>query len=647
MSMVAPNMYVTPASPLVVSQIDRLNQKADALLVRSDLAVEELQTLTFANIDLDPSMQYTQADLDALIAQLGPLPDIDIADWTEGLDLSAGDENFVFNAELLARFREALPEFIIPAVPAAPAQPLAPADPGDSPEPDAPPRPTLVDFEQPDIDFDIEVPEYRDYTAQVPFPTLREITLPPPPVLNIDAIQFEGVSPVFDGEAPDPADFQFTNETYIWQLGDRIKEAALAQMDGKTGLPPAVEDAIYERAREREIEAGERLVQQVSDEWAAKGHRAPAGPLARRVDAARFQAQVKASDLARDQFIEAWRIQIEQYRNGLATAISYEQMSMQLFAQAEERRFQAVRMKLDLTLAVYNAAISKYNADANVFQVQAQVYRDRFSAELAKVQVFAEQLRAQQLIGELNAQDVQIFAERLRALQINADIYTAQVRGYEARFSAINAQVNVYRTQLESNQTLAGIYESDVRAFGELVRASLSRQERFRINADMYGKQIDAWRVTYDGILEGHKAEVEKARLTRDVYSSNTERLGAWASAEGGRVRALTDKYQAIAAEIGARSEAERAKYALALSIAEASIARMKAAADILMKNGEINIQSGLTAAGLMLRAKETATTTLAQLAAGLTSAANVNASISDSSSSGLSYNFSGEIEVN
>lgn len=647
MSMLAPNMYVTPASPVVVSQIDRLNKNADVLLERADLAIEELQTLTFANVDLDPSMQFSQADMDALLAQLGPLPDIDVADWTAGLDLSAGDENFVFNAELLARFREALPEFIIPAVPVAPPAPEAPGDPGDPVEPDTPERPALVDYTAPQIDFNVPVPEYTDYTAEVPFPTLRDIVLPPVPQLSIDSIQFEGVSPTFEGTAPDPADFQFTNADYVWQLGDRIKAGALAQMDGMTGLPPAVEDAIYERAREREIEAGERLVQQVNEEWAAKGHRAPAGPLARRVDAARFQAQIKISDLARDQMIEAWRIQIEQYRNGLATAMSYEQLSMQLFTQAEDRRFQAVRMKLDLSLAIYNAAISKYNADATVFQVHAQVYRDRFSAELAKVQVYAEQLRAQQLIGELNAQDVQIFAERLRALQINADIYTARVRGYEARFSAINAQVGVYRAQLESNQTLANIYEADVRAFGEMVRASLSRQERFRTKADMYSKQIDAWRVTYEGVLEGHKAEVEKARLTRDVYSSNTERLSAWASAESGRVRALTDKYQAIAAEIGARSESERAKYALALSIAEAAISRMKAAADILMKNGEINIQSGLSAAGLMLRAKETATTTLAQLAAGMTSAANVNATISDGSSSDISYNFSGEIEVN
>ena len=48
----------------------------------------------------------------------------------------------------------------------------------------------------------------------------------------------------------------------------------------------------------------------------------------------------------------------------------------------------------------------------------------------------------------------------------------------------------------------------------------------------------------------------------------------------------------------------------------------------------------------MMLRAQETATTTLAQMAAGYTSAASVSAGISDSSSASLSYNFSGELDV-
>lgn len=647
MSMTAPGGYVTPASPVVVSQIERLNSKADQLLDDAERAVDGLQRLSFSNVDLDPRFQFSQEDLDALIKQLGPLPDIDLSNWTEGLDLSAGDQNFVFSPALLGRMQEALPDLLIPEPPSAPPQPQEPADPGDPVEPPLPQRPVLTDYQAPDVDLNIPVPEYGDYTSEVPFPTLRPIVLPDVPVINFDAIKFEGVAPVFQGTAPDPADFSFENEDYNSALLERVKTAALQQMNGEIGLPPAVEDALFERAREREMEQGERIVQQANEEWAAKGFRFQGGPLARRADRARFDASAKVSEVAREQLVEHYRAQVESFRNGVANAIACEELTMRLFAQAEDRRFQATRMKLDLTLAVFNAMVSKFNADANVFQVQAQVYRDRFAAEQAKVQVYSEQLRAQQLIGELNAQDVQIFSERLRALQINAEIYRARVQGYEARFAAIRAQVDIYRTQLESNGQLVNVYEADTRAFGEMVRASLTRTERFTAQANMYAKKVDAWRATYDGMLTGFNAKVEQARLKKDVYASNTDRLQAWATAETGRIRALADKYQAIAAEIGAKSESERSKYQLYLAVAQASIERMRSAADILMKNGEINIQSGLTAANLMLRARETAAQTLAQLAAGLTSAANVNASISDSSSSSIGYSFSGEIEVN
>ena len=146
--------------------------------------------------------------------------------------------------------------------------------------------------------------------------------------------------------------------------------------------------------------------------------------------------------------------------------------------------------------------------------------------------------------------------------------------------------------------------------------------------------------------MQANNNELEAARLKRDIFVANGQRLQAFIEAESARIQSLVQKYQAMAAEIGAKSEVERSRYQLMLSLAQARIEQMRAAYEILLKNGEINIQSGLTAANLQLRALETAATTLAQLAAGMTSAANVNASISDSSGSSLSYNFSGEIEV-
>lgn len=647
MAVLAPGAYVTPASPLVVEQMSRLNNHADHLLNRTENVVNNILNLRFSNVDLDPRFQFSQDDLNALLNQLGPLPDVEMADWTAGLDLSAGNENFVFNPLLLQRLQERFGDLLeLPQPPEAPPQPPAPPDPVDLPDILPPQKPVLENYQAPQIDTNIPVPQYEDATAEVPFPTLRPIELPPVPQINLDDITFQGVPPVFEGVPPDIADFSFTPDTYTAKFIPQVEQALNRMFAGGTGLPPEVEDALFERAREREVELGEREVDQIQNEWAARGHRYPAGPMHRRVDLVRKEVSYKVSQLNREQFIEHWRIHIEQLRQALTTALAAEDVLLRVFSQAEELRFQAAQFRLQMAIQIFNAFVSKYQADASLFQVQAQVYRDRIQAEMAKLEAFNAQLRGQQLIGELNMQDVQIFAERLRALQVNVEVYKARIEAFVAQHEALRTQVSLYRSQLENNLQLVNVYEAETRAFAEMVRAQTAKEERFQTKAAIYGRQIEAWRTLYQGLMEQYNAQLELQRLKRDIYAADSERLGQWASAESARIRALTDKYQAIATEIGARSEAERTKYQLYLAVAQAALERYRAAADILLKNAEVNIQSGLTAQSLYLRAQETGATTLAQLAAGMTSAAGIQASISDSSGSSVSYNFSGELDV-
>lgn len=646
-SMSPPNLWVTPASPVVVEQMSRLNDKADTMFNRARQAVDELMSLDFSNVDIDPRMHFSQEDIDALLAQLGPLPDDDWTDWLRGLNLSAGDENFVFNQTLLNRLQERFPEQIAPVAPAVPAVPEAPADPGDPVEVPPPERPVLGNYTAPDVDTDIPMPQYTDMTAEVPFPELRPITLPPVPNLALDEITFDLDKPQFDGQVPDIADFSFDPATYTPTYLSQVEQAIGRMFDGQTGLPPEVEEALFERAREREIELGEREVAQVSDEWAARGHRFPSGPHARRVDRARREASYKVSQLNREQFIAHWQFQLEQLRVALTTAVAAEEVLSRLFIEGEQLRFQAARFHLEMAMQVFNAFVTKYNAEVAMYQAEITVYRERLQAETVKLEAYNAQLRGQQLIGELNAQDVQIFAERLRALQINSEIYRTRIAAYTAQFEAARTKIEVYRAQLEANKNLVDIYQADTQAFVEMIRAQQVREERFSTKAAIYGRQMEAWKTLYEGRLAGQQAELEVLRFQRDAYTADSERLNAWINGERGRVQALADKYQAIAQEVGARSEAERTRLASVLGIANAAIERYKAATDILLKNAEINIQSGLTAANLLLRSRETAATTWAQLAAGLTSAANINASISDGSSSSLSYSFSGDIDVN
>lgn len=648
MSMVPPNLWITPASPVVVEQITRLNTKADRLDQLARSAIEDILNVSVSNADLDPRLQYTEEELEALLNQLGDLPEFDPnTNWLEGLDLGAGNEDFVFNPEIYQYLSQQLPDFNIPGTGALPPLPTAPADPGEPVEIAPPDRPTLGQYVAPDVDLEVAPPEYEDVTASIPFPELRPITLPPAPVIDVDEIVFEGIAPVFDATPPDPNDFAFENAEYTPLMLDEIRQKVLAVFNGETGLPPAVEQALFERAREREVELGDRDVQQARDEWAARGWKHPPGQLNAATNRARSDASAKISQLNRDQFIEHNKMKLEMLREAMSQALALEEVWVRLFTASEERRLQAVQLRLQLSIQVFNAFISKYQADASVFSIHAQVFNQKFQAAMAKLSLFSEQLRAQSLIGDLNEQDVRIFAQRITALEANAQVYRAKVEGYRALFEAINSKVAVYRAQLESNTTLMAGYEADVRAFVERVRAQSQRDERFNIRANIFNQNMQGWKTQVEALQDVTRTAIAEGGLRRDVFSSNTDRIRAFVDGEQGRIGALRDKYAALASEIGAKSEVERSRYQLMLSIAQAKMGRYESASRILLQNGQMNIQNLLAAENLMLRGKETGAQTLAQLAAGYTSAANVNATISDGSDSSLSYTFSGDIDVN
>lgn len=624
---------------LAVRQFERLNIRGSELLERTYDALNELLTVTPDNVSFSTELINTPEEIRQLIAQLNN--DVQFnenVDWLRNLSLSAGDEDFQLNPAVLGQLANGVPTFVLPPAPVPDALPTAPSDPG-APLFDTPPeRPTLPSFTAPNIDLSLTAPEYTDATGEVPAPVLSPIVLPLPPTLNIDSLEFTSVRPAFTGQDLDAADFQFVNETYDPLLVDRTKQLVLDMMDGKSGLPAAVENALYERAREREVEAAEREVGAAADDWASKGYKYPGGVLAARVDRIRGDAERRVTTLGREQFIEAWRIQIEQFRQALAQGIALEDLWLRQFAAAEDRRLQAARFTLDLAISIYNAQVARLNAESTAYQAEAGVFRELIQAEAVKVQAYAEQLRGAQILGELNEQEVRIFAERVRALQVNAEVYRARVEGYTARLNAERNRVETYRAQLESNAVLAGIYETDVRAYGEGTRAELSKVERFRVLSENYGRNVDAWKTSYDAKRDVFNAEVERERLTRDVYLANLERTRTFIDAERGRIAALASKYDAMSSEIAAKSSVETGRVELILRKYLADLEKAKAASDIALKNGEINIQSSLNATNLLLRARETAAQTLAQLAAGFTSAAGVSASIGSSQSLGYSY---------
>lgn len=99
-----------------------------------------------------------------------------------------------------------------------------------------------------------------------------------------------------------------------------------AIVNGGTGIPAAIEQAIWERARAREVTEAGKLEQQAYDQFASRGFVMPPGALAARVLQVQQDASDKSVALSRDIAIRMHEVEVQQVRfaieNGLKVRLA-------------------------------------------------------------------------------------------------------------------------------------------------------------------------------------------------------------------------------------------------------------------------------------------------------------------------------------
>jgi len=286
-----------------------------------------------------------------------------------------------------------------------------------------PPRPGLEDV--PEIG-ELVIPEFQSSVSSLSIPTapawtapsaapqrpdVGDVDLPDAPTLALPTMPtlteiavptFEGVSlPVFDATAPEfegtplVGVLQWSEPTYYPEILDEVLTVIRGLWSGTSGIPPAVEQAMVERAMSREDMIASRAIDDVADEFSGRGFTAPTGMQAAREDQMRQELTVKKLALNRELTIEFAKFQIENVRFGVQQAIAAENVYVNVFLNSAQRMFEAARYQLDAQLNIYNAQVALFNAKMNGLQISAAVYDTRVKAELSKIEVFKAEIEAE------------------------------------------------------------------------------------------------------------------------------------------------------------------------------------------------------------------------------------------------------------
>lgn len=542
----------------------------------------------------------------------------------------------------------------VPAVPDTQINPIqltaAPADPNV-------PVPQFVDFAPPGAPTygapptmpalaPVAIPELPAITMP-DLPTLLDLNLPDAPTIVIPP--FSGQRPVNNLAAPANT-WTFTPEQYVSALLDKTRNTISTMLDGGTGLPVAVVQALRDRANAGVDVEQARGEQEVVEDFASRGFEQPSGALVKRLAAVRQDAANRRNSLNRDIFIQEQQVAVENLRFAVTQGVALESTLIQAHSEEMRLALSAAQYARDTSIALFNAQVSLFNTEMQAFQIDAQVWRSQIEGELAQLEVYRAQIQAQQLRGEINTQLVQMYSERVRAVSIQADLYRAEMEGAQAQARANESVAQAYRAQVEGFAQNVRAYEVQWEAFRSQMASNETRARIYELTEGAYATRVRAWSETNQAKIAQQGAEIQTADMKLRGWRGQLDAVLAKYTAERDRVGALVSisgqQVDLFRAQVGVESAASDANLrALTLGIEQE---RARTATEL--QNAEMQIRQMQQNAALLLQAKESVARVSAQLAASSMSAVNFSAgthsSLGQSFGCSTSYSYTGTLDT-
>lgn len=474
--------------------------------------------------------------------------------------------------------------------------------------------------------------DYPDLAVELPAPpALLSISVAPFDGINLPTIDFE--LPVLTAVAPSIREY-VPGAFYTSALLSAVQASLLDRVaNGGTGLSPDVENAIWDRGREREYRQGADARDDL-ERMEELGYAFPPGVF---LDAQLKLQTEQAAAIAghsREVMIKQAELEQSNVNNALQQAVALEGQLMTYTNAVEQRLFDATKYATEAGVAIYNAQVQAYSTYVDAYRAKVQIYEAQVRAELANVEAYKASIEAEQVKAQVNTAlveqykvqadvalaNVEIFKAQIGAIQTKAEIEKAkveifgeQVRAYVARINAYTAGVEGYRASIEAESTKQQAYKSQVDAYAARVNAAAQVGET-RVAA--FRGKVEAYSTTLDGYKAALSAETAKANL---IASTNST---------------IADAYRSTVTGLASFNETLTKQWQVSLDQAQRI-------SDIAINSAKANAELYVTTRSLALDAAKVGAQVSAQLGSAAINAINWSTSYSTGYSNSNSFSLS------
>lgn len=612
-----PPTYFETAAGTVQQQIEDMTARADTFQAAAEASIQALGSLTpITYVDAPPvsteptrvpAQQMPDAPTDALAIDIDPFaaPTFESLTFDDGLVL-----------ETPGPFEPRSGSLQLPPAPAPIVPGLAPAGPTTRDIA----LPTAPDLTEPEMGalLQVQIPEFT-------FPGLPTFTDPG--------------EPVFTGTPPSTA-LTWDEAAYASPVLDQIKAECLRQMQGGTGLHPAVEAALFARARARDDEQGRKALQDAVDVMASRGFELPTGMLAEQVNATVEANRLSAAATNREILVQASELEQANLRNAIAQGIALETVLIQQHNQVVQRAFDAARARLDADVQLFNIAVSLYNARQQARSIAVEVFKAELQGALAHLDEFRARIEAAKAAGDYNRVQAEIYSTRMDGLRRRVEVFTAQNEGARVQAEIERLRVEKWRGEIEAWATALNVRKIEWEAYETRVRAESARAGMLDAEARAFAATVAAAEGRNNTKVQVIRARIEALQASVALFSARVQaegaRTGSMIEQARTRVSAFAADVERFTAEVGA----DTADRNLRVTALQTDLRNNLAAIELLSQQWQTRQQTLVQAATLQAEAIKSAGAMASQLAAGAFSAINVGAQISGSGSGQTSNSF-------
>lgn len=450
---------------------------------------------------------------------------------------------------------------------------------------------------------------------------------------------FSDEAPTFEEARPN-TNLVWSEPEYASELLDDTTSRVRAWLQGGTGLPAAVQQALFDKARSREVDTAKEATEAAFDTWAARGFSMPPGMLVEQVNVAQEKSRLAQNTLEREILIKSAEWEIENLRVAVERGIALETVLINKFSNSAQRIFEAAKYRVEADVSLFNAMVSLFNAKSSAYQVAATVFKVNVEAQLAKLEAYKAQIEGEKAKGQLNEQTVRVYEAKLKAIASRVDIYKAQMEGAKIESDVIRGKIEAYRSDVEAYAAKVGAEKTRFEAYEAQLKGEAAKANSLEAEANAYAATVRANEAKAN--LKVKYVEAKISAMGADVSNANSkielEKARVSASAE-----AISSKARVYAADVSRYSEEIKASGMAsesATKILEMRLRNNLAYFDAAIKEYDAKMGRLLEQSKLVVEGLRSAGQYTAALAQGAMSAIHLNASMSASGAASSSSSY-------